>query len=356
MSSRRALAFRYLVIFTLYFTATSITTHLYFDQQSASLSRTTEQLIFNESQRPFVYRVFSHWSLGKLSEATPETIKKRLLINKKGEKREIDGIKHYQWKGSHPHIFLLSYLWVFIFLLLTIFCWRFTLSKTLKMTPVGLDIAPAIAMLALPHLFMKSGFIYDTPELFFFSAGLLFSLRKSWLLYYICFALAVTNKETGILMGAWLLLPLVKKQWLHIATHGTAHLIIGLPILSAIRIHYAGVVGSPMEFHLWENIDFFLSKKPWLQFGDAYAFHLPTARSFNIINILLVSAPLITYWKHLNIEIRWIFTTLLIILSPLYLVFGLKDEIRVFLPIVPSFLILYTDAIKHFYANIQTSD
>ncbi len=356
MGSKRTLAFRYLIIFTLYLTATSITTHLYFDQQSTSLSRTTEQLIFNESRRPFVYRVLSHWSLRKLSESTPETIKQRLQVNKKGEQRELEGIKHYQWKGAHPHIFLLSYYWVFLFLLLSIFCWRFTLSKTLKMTPSGIDIAPAIAMLALPHLFMKSGFIYDTSELFFFSAGLLFFLRKNWLLYYIFFALAVTNKETGILMGAWILLPLANKQWRYVATHSAAHLAIGLPILSAIRIHYAGSGGSPMEFHLWENVDFFLSKKPWLQFGDAYAFHLPTARSFNIINLLLFGAPIITYWKHLNTEIKWIFTATLITLLPLYLVCGLKDEIRVFLPVVPAFLILYTDAIKHFYKNFQALD
>ena len=356
MSPKRVLAFRYLIIFSLYLTATSITTHLYFDQQSASLSRTTEQLIFNTSQRPFVYRVLSHWSLGKLSEATPEAIKQRLRTNKKGELRELDGIKHYQWTGNHPHIFILSYLWVFLFLLLSIFCWRLILSKTLSMTPFGLDIAPVIAMLALPHLFMKSGFIYDTSELFFFSAGLLLFLRKNWLLYYACFALAVTNKETGILMGAWLLLPLVNRQWRYIFSHGAAHLAVSLPILISIRMYYAETSGSAMEFHLWENIDFFFSSKPWLQFDDAYAFHLPTTRSFNIINILLVTLPLITYWKHLNVEIKWIFTTLLITLFPLYLVCGLKDEIRVFLPLVPSFLILYTDAMKHLYTSIQTSE
>ena len=343
--------FHYLLIFSLYLITSSITTHLYLEKFGKDISISTSQIMKFEAARPFAYRILTPSLLNWIDSHTPHNIKNKITQKSNGSPRDIRAIKQYSWHDSNVFLFILSYLFIATSLVLLQILWRHLLKRTIKLGKPSYDLAPALAILLLPMTFVKGAYIYDFPELIFATFCLIFFLEKKWIAYYITFSIACINKETSVLLGAWFLPLLLQKEFKSFAKHTAIHCILGLPILFSIRYHLSDLPGEAAQFNFYRNIEFWTSKYPWIRFEHLYAFNLPTPRTFNIINIILIVFPLSIYWRKLNAEMKRTFVASTASIFPLFLLFGLEDEVRVFMIALPSFFVLYTQALSLFYKN-----
>ncbi len=343
--------FHYLLIFSLYMIASSITTHLYLEKFGKEISISTSQIMDFEASRPFAYRILIPSALRWANESTPDKIKNKITHKSDGSQREIEALKHYGWQNNNSYLFIICYLFIFISLVFLQVFWRTLLKRTINLNKPSYDLAPALAVILLPLTFVKGAYIYDFPELIFATLCILFLLEKRWFAYYLTFSIACINKETSLIFGAWFLPLLLQKEFKTFAKHTTAHCILGLPIILSIRYQLNDLPGSSAQFNFYKNIEFWTSKDPWFRFEYLYAFNLPTPRTFNIINLILIIFPLSKFWKELNRDMKHSFITSTISIAPLYLLFGLEDEIRVFMIAFPSFFVLYTQSLSLLYSN-----
>jgi len=59
---------------------------------------------------------------------------------------------------------------------------------------------PLIALVLLPVMFRYTSFIYDFPQLFLFTLGLVLMVRQRWRAYFGLLVVAAINKETAVLL------------------------------------------------------------------------------------------------------------------------------------------------------------
>ncbi len=343
-------------LFFFYFVCASITTHLYFDEAGDYLGLQTDLLVKGQHCRPFVYRLLTYKTIQYTIKLLPEKVKFRLNHSSKDNSpRKLKAMKRYFWSGESGEIFIISYLMVFIISLTVLYILRKALMTTNHSPPVC-DISPAIGLLFLPMLFSKSGYIYDFPELLFFTLGFYFVQTKRWKSYYLTYLLAVVNKETAVLMGAYFIPLLLRKNYRLFIRHTLIHAFTGLPILFVIRWMMRHYIKDFITFRLGINLSFFLTPEPWLKFTDIYAFQISTPRGFNIIVMFLLIYPIWKFRKLLDRDNLIILITILVILFPLFLVLGNRDEVRVFVPAAPIFFMLYVDAIKAMFSRHYQKD
>jgi len=342
------------LVFSFYLIIASITTHLYFDMTGEMIGTATEELVDGSAKKPFAYRMLVPFVMGEIVAALPQKAIDKLEARKAdGSWRKPKSMNYFRWNGSSIPLFVLSYLMVWGMTLWLLYCWRAVL-RAQQFGPVTVDLAPAIALLAVPMLLSKAAWIYDFPELLFFSLGLLFFIRKQWLLYYGCFVLGLLNKETAVLMAVYFL-PHVFQERAFVIKHLLIQGAIAFGVLLAIRLQFADRPGEAMQFNLKSNLEFIFSREPWFKFSDAYAYQLPSPRGFNILNFFLFVYPLWLARDVITKAWRNVVLIMLAVLFPLFVVSGFEDEFRVFLPLVPAFIIIYVQAIQklffQYYAN-----
>lgn len=346
------------LIFSFYLIIASITTHLYFDMTGEIIGTATEGLVNETAKKPFAYRALVPFAMREIVTALPQKAIDKLEARKAdGSWHKPKSMDHFQWNGSSIPLFVLSYLMVWGMTLWILYCWRAVL-RLQQFSAVTVDIAPAIGLLLVPILLSKAGWIYDFPELLFFSLGLVFFLKKQWLFYYISFALALLNKETAVLMLVYFV-PLITQARMWVLKHALLHVMMAGGILVAIRLHFADRTGESMQMNLMHNLTFLFSSSPWFKFSDTYAYQLPTPRGFNFLNFFLYVYPIWSARKVVSKAWLTVVLVMLAVLFPLFLVSGFEDEFRVFLPVVPAFLIIYVQAIQHlffsYYAKQQVA-
>ncbi|HET8704979.1 MAG TPA: hypothetical protein VFM46_01655, partial [Pseudomonadales bacterium] len=307
---------------------------------------------------PFAYRVLTPWLIREAVDAIPPSVVSKMNITKDGEPRRLEAMERTRWNGHSIPVFVVSYLLVWLLNFSLLYNWR-ALFKAYGFSPAMSDLAPALSALIVQILFAKSGYIYDYPELLFFSLGLLLFKQQKWLAYYLVFALAVLNKETALLMGAYFV-PFLFGQTRRFVSHAAIHALIALPILFVIRWWLRERAGVEAEFHLFNNLRFLASSEPWFKFVGVFAYQLPSPRGFNFLNILIFVLPVWWCRKIIDKALLYPFLIMLLCLFPLFIVFGNTDEFRVFVPAVPVFMLLYAKTIqqlfKQHYAKSAKAD
>ncbi|HTK31819.1 MAG TPA: hypothetical protein VL332_07630 [Candidatus Saccharimonadaceae bacterium] len=121
-------------------------------------------------------------------------------------------------------------------------------------------VAPlaACAMLVLvPIHFGYQNFVYDFAELALFTLALAALAASRWPAYYACFALALVNKETSLLLtGVFAIWHWRRMSARALAAHVAAQFALAALVLGAIRLAYAHAPGEPLEHHLIRNLTY----------------------------------------------------------------------------------------------------
>ncbi len=147
------------------------------------------------ADRPYVYRVLMplisksmariipEWFVG-LSQKAPDTLK--TMINSLSQ-------------GVYIRDAILAVSLMYLSLVGFIFA-EGTLLKELEYSDDAQRAIPMLLAILILPLTMYHGYIYDLPQLFLFTLGLIFLLRRQWPLYLPLLILATLNKETSIFL------------------------------------------------------------------------------------------------------------------------------------------------------------
>jgi hypothetical protein len=306
-------------------------------------------------KRPWAYRVLTPLVLRATSEITPDALQDRVLVDKPYEgpnkpmySRVERARREYHWGRGYDFEYFVMYSMLLGSLVLSQVVWWRQLSHA-GHSPMFAAFAPPLVMLALPLSFAVCGYIYDFPELLSASLCLLLFVKRRWGLYYPLFALAVLNKETAVLWTVWC----TALWWQGRSTflrHVLAHALVGGIPFVAVRLWMAHLPGLGVEIHVLENLAYWTTPSHYFGFVDYYAKALPTPAPGNLVMIPLLGLLTFYAWRHKDRTVKTIFASSLAVFTPLYFIFGFENEVRVFTPCIPAFVVLAADTVRRLFA------
>ena len=304
-----------------------------------------QKLLTHTASRPYVFRVLTPAVINALSPLVPDRVVQAIVRVDEGREDPnwptYSARKRFNWGKQSTAAHFLAYGIVFGTLLGTLLVLRRLTRDLAGASALFVDVAPAMACLFLPLTFGRGGYIYDFPELLFCSLCLFALLQRRWGLHYVCYGLACLNKEADVLL--WVLFAALwarRMPWRSLLAHSALHGAIALPILVWERIAFAANPGFGVEFHLWDNLRFWFSIRPWVTFWDVYSPLLPAPRPFNVLVLFLAGILILRGWARKPPELRAAFLALSAVLAPLLLAFGFHDEVRNLSLVFPVFYLL----------------
>ncbi len=292
-----------------------------------------EDMVGTTATRPWAYRILIPTIVNIITYAIPESF----IYNHRDFLKTQSSVLKYRkevspdWNETLGLKYHITYYIIFIMLFLTIFCARYSLMLFFNCKTFVSDLAPPIALLFLPLTFVEGGYMYDFFELFI-SVVVLICLKKNMLwTYYILFPLVILNKESDILIITYFIINQWKQQSKgNLLIHFLVQIIIGVSIILGIRTVFIDRGGAPMEFNFWENINWYADPMCYVRFMGGFANTMILPRTFNIINVILLSFSVFYKWHDKPIELKRTLLYLLAIYIPLFIVSGWHDEIRIF--------------------------
>lgn len=310
-----------------------------------------KKMVSFNADRPFAYRVLMPLLVTTISDLTPdETIdnSEELLL----EKSPL--LKYVQIKDGFDNLtsfqYHVTYILLFITLLLFIIVIRSLTNAVFRPPPIYSDLLPPLAMLVLPMTFIHGGYMYDFPELLLVTTAFLAAFRSQYWLYYICFPLAILNKETAILLilyFAALQLDRLPRKALYV--HLSAQILVGGAILLVVRSLMASNPGSGIEIRLLDNLACWFSLSPLTGTFDIYTPIIPIPKGGNILLLFLVAYGVGFKWKEKPLQLRRALIAVSSILLPLFMVAGNRDETRALYLLFPVIYLMFFDTLLGLY-------
>jgi hypothetical protein len=290
-------------------------------------------LVTYEAHRPFAFRVLTPAAINAVTLATPRSLLDGLmewdLSRVQEDHPPLSAHRRFGW-GADPlpqHYVAYLALWPVVFLLLVAMR-RLTRLQD-RFSDAFVDVAPALALLALPLAFSRGGYVYDFTELLLVTVCVGLLLERRWILYYACFALACLNKETAILLVIYCATLHVRRLSSRaLMAHAGLHGLVGVPILLWQRFAFAGNPGAGAEFQLWDNLRFLASPEPWLRFWEPYGPLLAFPGPFNLLSMAVFGAAVFLFWRDKPRHLRLAFALMTSVLLLLLVLFGNLDEVR----------------------------
>jgi hypothetical protein len=350
--------FRYLFLILLYLIACLIVINIFmslYGFRGDSERYGFTKMMSYSAEKPFCYRALTPIIINGLTNIIPDsflsTLEKDLLKDSELLKYKKDqNIRDIEISVKYH----LTYFYMFLCLAAIIFLARSLTRLVYNPPQVVVDTAPFAALILFPMTFIHGGYMYDFPELMFFLLGLLFALRSSWLGYYLILPLAVINKETGILLIVYFIALKFKdmprnKFWIHLIIQ----LIIGSILLILIRYLFSGNPDPTVEFRLWTNLKFWLNPLSYLKFTEIYAPLIGVPRGGNIIILALLAFAVLYRWKDKPILIRKLLIYSAIVIIPIFLYYGNRDELRTLTVLFPPLYLLGVHTAWKLYDNLN---
>lgn len=291
---------------------------------------------------PFVYRVLTPWLINTVAERLPPAAQADLAARAQRLRAR------YDLREENDVEYAVAYYLIFLALFGTQFVWRANLAALGAGSPLFWDFAPPVAMSLLPMTFMQGGFIYDAMELFLTGLALGFFLRRRWLGFYVTFFFAVLNKESNILLPVWFLAPFLRdRNWRFLLRHAALAVAVGAPPFLFVRYLFRDSPVDPLKLLIGMNLDYLRTPSSYFSGFDVYAEAVPAPEGFHLFNLFLLATLLWLAWRLPELrEVRTIFVCTVIAFLPFFLLFGYRDEIRVFGPAYAAFVLLAANCLR----------
>lgn len=282
------------------------------------------QIIDGTAYRPYVYRqlvptianALAHTSLADvISRHAPERAKQKIS-------RAFD-----LPSKPYPVQYLIVYIATYLAALLATFA-LYLVCLAANLSPPVSAFTAVIFMLLFPLFGVKGGYFFDYPELLFMAAAVWIVLQLDWWWLIPVAALGTWNKESFLLF-IFTLYPIIRRR------HSRNTSLIAICILVIvcagvyfpIRLHFAHNPGGTVEWHLRDQISFYL---------HPFAMDTWIDRTYNLIFPAL-SSPLSTLlliwlvwrtWPHLPAWIKRHGQIAAVINVPLFFLFCQPGEFR----------------------------
>ena len=283
-----------------------------------------ENMINGTAYKPFVYRTLLPTSTKILSQTVPVEVKESLSKEISESPLLSKIFKKLRWENELATEYLIAVLLMFLSLLGFAYAIKYLFVIFYYASNHITNFISIFALLCLPPFFMYTSFLYDFPNLFLFTLGLILLVKQQWKIYFPFLFIAIINKETTILLLIIFFFYYKDKlsiNWFRklLFFQTVAYLITKLMLSFIFRNN----AGSFVEVHLIDHN---------LRLINEY--NLVTVATYIVILILILYK-----WKE-KPEFLKISFAMIIPLLFLALFLGYIDELRGYYEIYSAFIIL----------------
>jgi hypothetical protein len=213
------------------------------------------QMIDGTANRPYVYRQFVPDIANALAHASPIVAISRHIPDR--AKQKIDKAFDLPSK-PYPVQYLIAYIATYLAALLAVFA-LYLACRAASLSPPVSAFTAVIFMLLFPLFGVKGGYFFDYPELLFMAAAAWIALQFEWWWIIPIAALGTWNKESFLLF-IFTLYPMIRRRRSRNSSLVAVCVLVAVcaAVYLPIRIHFAQNPGGTVEWHLRDQISFYL--------------------------------------------------------------------------------------------------
>jgi hypothetical protein len=213
-------------------------------------------LIEGTANRPFVYRALIPAITRTIVAIIPLELRSEFIAVATSSVKFQKESKRLGWEIEYLPEYCIALALVYSALLAFPFVLRSLFVSLYETEKYITNMVPIAVLLGLPPFFHAgTHYLYDFPAIMFFTLGLLFLVKRRWLLFYFVYGLGCINKETMVFTSvAFVLLyaKLLPVRWTSI--HLFLQVLIFAIVKGFLTYFYGTNAGGIVELHLYGNI------------------------------------------------------------------------------------------------------
>ncbi len=314
----------------------------------------------NQAEKPFAYRMLAPAIVRRVDSVTPEPL--QLFLSEKiapkffthyvaplgpSVEKIIPGITQWANKDWEEPAYRRSYVWMVVLMFVSFATAMLLLRQAILATGVSArtaDLAMFVYAVITPTTFLNGGYFYDFTEQLGATALLFCVIKAHWILGLITVLLMQMNKETAFLMifftvpFAWHI-----QRW-HVFSRVAIPMLLCFMIFLWIRLKYSYSPGQSAEWHLSENIDFWMNPSSWTKTNDFY--HSPIMLPRMTYLYFTLATLVAGLWKRQITPALVSTLSAFFILGGLMLTKGFADEFRAIGLMTPLLILLLSELLS----------
>lgn len=314
------------------------------DQISENLQITFCEMIDGTARKPFVYRSSFprgvKWVVSRLGPDLQTKLYTQVTQHDAIRRVYFSRLPDKYWTPVVAITYYVTYFTVVAAMFLTL--WLLYCLACAHGLRFGQALGFVVAFsLIYPLTFQESGFYYDFLELLGLFASCFFLMRRQLLACTLCIALFSFNKETFFLVPLALVFLHEREVSLRARAGWLAvQLACCLASRHLITTGYDANIGSTVEFHLLDNVRFWINPQSYLLVWNIISLGVPTPS----VQHPFIIVPLFIYfraaWRHACARYRYYLHATLWPLVALFIPFGYFDEVRAFSLAFPALTLM----------------
>lgn len=307
-----------------------------------------------DAPKPFVYRSSfpkaAKWMVERLGQARQDKLFKAIIRHDSLRNAYFTNVPDKYWTPVVALVYHLTYIAIVLSTLLALLL-VYRLARL-----HGLSFGHSVGFLAAfsflyPLTFQQGGYYYDFFELLGVLAACYFVLTKRLLACTLTIAVFSLNKET------FFLVPLAF-FFLHerdvALSRRVAWLVVQLGICALTRHFvmsgYDGNAGGFVEYHIWDNLKFWLNPASYLSFYNLVGKGIFTPSLENPLMLVPLAVFFRQAWRATPARYRAYFLAAFLPVLVLFCFFGYRDEARNFSVVFPAIVLIALHGANRFNA------
>jgi hypothetical protein len=342
------------LIFTLFLLASASSFGGYFGKwgfRDGDVRFSFAKMVEGRADKPFVYRRLLPAIANTVEQAVPQSAKQAMMpaLIKWGVAAPTLAVGVRSGEADNPR-YALRYNVIYYIDFALLFASMFLMSSLVRRAGFSSFIAvlaPVLFALVFPLLLENGGYFYDVSEVFLMFAALRLARPKArWLLPLLA-VVGAYNKES-YLFFLLTLAPLVietRRDWKGALILGGSVFVAGAVYLW-VKGQYVHNPGGATEFHLFDNLVYYINPLSLLKGERTYGVNLPAAYSTIFLPMLVIVCVL--GWRRIITPMRHYIIAAAVVSAPLFLLFAYPGEIRNLSFLYPALLLFIAGVLERF--------
>ncbi|MBN3733998.1 hypothetical protein G3N98_24135 [Burkholderia sp. Tr-20390] len=307
-----------------------------------------------DAPKPFVYRSSfpkaAKWIAERIDPAMRAKLFKSITRHDSLRNAYFTSVPGEYWTPVVALVYHLTYIAVVLATLLALLL----VYKLARLH--GLSFGHSVGFLAAfsfiyPLTFQQGGYYYDFFELLGVLGACYFVLMNRWLACTLTIAVFSLNKETFFLVPLALFFLHEREVAL---SRRVAWLVVQLGICAATRQFimsgYGGNAGGFVEYHVWDNLKFWLNPASYLSFYNLVGKGIFTPSLENPLMLVPLAVFFRAAWCATPARYRTYFLAAFLPVLALFCFFGYRDEARNFSVVFPAIVLIALHGANRFNA------
>ncbi|HDR9501601.1 hypothetical protein DF046_03985 [Burkholderia cepacia] len=312
-----------------------------------------------DAPKPYVYRssfpTAAKWIVEQLDQAKQDTLFKSIKRHDSLRNAYFTSVPEEYWTPVTALVYHLTYIAIVLSTL-------FALLLIYKLARLhGLGFGHSVGFLAAfsfvyPLTFQQGGYYYDFFELLGVLGACYFLIKRRMLACTLMIAVFSLNKETFFLVP--LALFLLHERDVAMSRR-VAWLVLQLGICIATRQFimsgYSENAGGFVEYHVWDNLKFWVNPKSYLSFYNLIGKGIFTPSLENPLMVVPLAVFFRAAWRATPTRYRSYFFAAFLPVLVLFIFFGYRDEARNFSVVFPALVLIALHGANRFDAIFSSS-